>query len=174
MTETVGSVDSAPGPARNQVRILLVEDDPLSQEMILRQLEVLGFSAQVASDAMEALASWQEQPFDVVFLTCDSPCIDVFEVAGIIRRFEAEGMGCLFAPCSVVAVTSSRSIRSRKRYLSASMNACLGRPVDSERLRMVLELAMRGNGRRERAGTPTASMVGTTGWAPQLAELATT
>jgi hypothetical protein len=172
-SETAGSVSaSTPHPA-SRVRILVVEDDPLSQEMMLGQLRQLGFEAEIASDAPAALSNWQKQPFDLVLLTCDSPGIDVFEVAGTIRRFEAESNGYPRGRCSIVAVTSSHSINLRKRYLSASMNACLERPVDPGRLAMVLQLAAHGNDRRARVAAPAPPTRWDTAWFSRGAQLAT-
>jgi DNA-binding response OmpR family regulator len=66
-------------------RILIVEDDPSMRHLIRSQLEVQGFSVQVAADGHEALRLAANGPLDLVLLDITLPTIDGLEVARRLR-----------------------------------------------------------------------------------------
>ena len=71
-------------------RLLVVDDHPVNLEVILRQLELLGLSAETAEDGAAALVQWRQAQHDVILLDLHMPVLDGFGLAKAIRREEAK------------------------------------------------------------------------------------
>ena len=69
--------------------ILLVEDEPELQHLVVRELESSGFEVRPASDGTRALTLFAEQPPDLVVLDWMLPGIDGLEVLRRIRQTSA-------------------------------------------------------------------------------------
>lgn len=67
------------------MRILLVEDDPVGQAMLLRVLEQQGHHVLVANNGLEALRLFQEDPVNVVISDWLMPEMDGVELCRAIR-----------------------------------------------------------------------------------------
>ena len=66
-------------------KILIVEDDLSIQALLHDFIEEAGHSVVLASDGVEALAKYSEQPFDLILLDIMLPKIDGFGVCELIR-----------------------------------------------------------------------------------------
>ena len=66
--------------------ILIVEDEPDIQELLCAYLKDAGYETAAAGDGVEALALFQDRPFDLVLLDVMLPKIDGFGVCEVIRR----------------------------------------------------------------------------------------
>lgn len=132
----------APGEAPTlPPRVLVVEDDPESLQMMGALLTLWGYEPALAPDGKAGLekAAAGEQP-DVVLLDLGLPGIDGFEVARRLRRLP-RGDGML-----IVAVTAYRGEEHRRQAVEAGFDKYLMKPVDIETLRLVLEQAPRRDG----------------------------
>jgi CheY-like chemotaxis protein len=69
-----------------EARILLVEDDEVLRELILRNLEVRGHEVRVAEDARTALAQLCDAPFDLIILDINLPDQTGWAVLRIAQR----------------------------------------------------------------------------------------
>lgn len=69
-------------------RVLVVEDDPAVQEMILMLLRADGYVAVAAGDGLQALARLQHDRFDVVVTDFRMPRLDGLALLREIRRME--------------------------------------------------------------------------------------
>lgn len=67
-------------------RILVVEDEPEIQELLLAYLRSEGYGVTLAGDGMEALSRFQADSFDLVLLDIMLPRLDGFGVCELIRR----------------------------------------------------------------------------------------
>jgi CheY-like chemotaxis protein len=68
-----------------QKRILVVDDDIISQNMLRSTLADAGYSAVIASGGEEGLRKAQETPFDLIILDIMMPGMDGGEVANLLR-----------------------------------------------------------------------------------------
>ena len=77
--------------ARRRGKLILVaEDDPVNQKVILRQLSLLGYAAEVANDGAEALEMWLENNYACVLTDLHMPNIDGYSLAKAIRENESD------------------------------------------------------------------------------------
>jgi CheY-like chemotaxis protein len=129
------------------VRILVVEDNLLSQKATLALLRHLGYRVDVASGGLEALEAVLAARYDVVILDLQMPDMDGFEVAQRIRAMR------LPEEPKLVAMTASALVEDRERCLEAGMEDFLRKPVQLEELRDALKAVV-----RDRYRVPSSGM----------------
>lgn len=110
------------------MRVLLVEDQELNIDMIVRRLVRRGFSVDVATDGRTALNKAADENYDLVLLDIALPDISGFEVA---TRMKARG-GVNRPP--VIALTAHALKGDRDRALAAGCDAYATKPIDFEGL----------------------------------------
>lgn len=130
------SVSTAPsatgdGPRRG-ARVLLVDDDVLSQEVATGMLEELGFCVRVAGDGAEAVRA-AAGGFDLILMDVQMPVMDGMSATRAIRAIP----GCERLP--IIAMSANTFPEDQRRCLEAGMNAHIPKPVDFGR--MCTELA---------------------------------
>ncbi|MBY6266354.1 response regulator, partial [Azospirillum sp. 412522] len=115
--------------------ILVAEDHPTNQQVVLRQLRRLGYAAELAADGAQALAAWRGGRHRLVITDCHMPAMDGYELARRIRA-EEEGDGRRRTP--IVAMTANALSGEMERCLAAGMDDYLAKPVSLARLSQVL------------------------------------
>jgi len=128
-------------------RLLLVEDNPLNQQVALRILAGLGATAVVAGSGGEAVELARAGGFDAILMDVHMPGMDGVQATRLIRAAE-QGLRT-----PIIAMTAHALERDRDRFLESGMDALLTKPFGREDLRRVLERALHG---LPAEGTPTA------------------
>ena len=123
------------------LHILVAEDNPVNQQVIVRMLSRLGHTVALASNGREALEALLRAHFDAVLMDVQMPEMTGTEAAEAIRRAEA-GSG-LHVP--IVALTAHAMQRDRERCAASGMDAYLPKPIRSTELADVLA-AIAGSG----------------------------
>jgi len=123
-------------PLRPGIRVLLVEDNIINQEMALGILNAFGCATTVASNGVEALHSFEAGEFDVVLMDCHMPEMDGFAATAEIRRRETAS-GSRRTP--VVALTAFAMEGDRQRCLDAGMDDYLAKPFKIDALRAMVQ-----------------------------------
>jgi CheY-like chemotaxis protein len=119
------SLSSAPPTG---IRVLVVDDDPLSSAFQSHLVSLLGHQAQVLADASAALDIATARGCDLLLLDLGMPHPDGFEVLRRLREFEA---GHDLAPLPVIAVTGYASESDRLRCLMAGFTDHLAKPIQA-------------------------------------------
>jgi signal transduction histidine kinase/ActR/RegA family two-component response regulator len=134
-------------PTPSETHILLVEDNATNQRIALYMLQRQGYQVVVASNGVEALAKLEQDDFHVVLMDCQMPEMDGFEATRRIRARERE----TGAHIPIVALTANVMVGDRERCLDAGMDEYLGKPINAEQLRSMVEAVL---GRMRAAGKP--------------------
>ncbi len=146
-------------------RILLVEDNPINQEVVRCMLENLGCQTEVADAGQVALRWVSRRPFDLVLMDCQMPVMDGYEVTRAIRRRERSGQiaanpaGRPRPRIPIVAMTANAMKGDRERCLAAGMDDYLSKPFRPAQLYRCLEQWMPG--RTQRSASQGAAPSGT-------------
>ncbi len=117
------------GPAK--VRILLVEDNPTNQKLVLSALADSDVIVDVALDGVEAIAAARTQAYDQILMDIHMPNLNGVEATARIRSQEGPNRHT-----EIVAMTADAMQGDRERYLSAGMNDYLSKPVDLAELKI--------------------------------------
>ena len=116
------SVDEA---IRRGRLILVAEDHPVNRQVIRRQLDLIGFAAEVVEDGQQALEAWRSGRFSLILTDCQMPEMDGYELASAVRREEGEG-----ERIPILALTASAMAEETQRCQAAGMDACLSKPLE--------------------------------------------
>jgi signal transduction histidine kinase/CheY-like chemotaxis protein/HPt (histidine-containing phosphotransfer) domain-containing protein len=114
--------------------ILVAEDNPTNQKVILRLLNRLGYTAECVSDGEEALRALDQKPYGLLFADCHMPNLDGF---GLVARIRGEEL-ITRRHIPIVALTADALSGTETRCLQAGMDDYLTKPVTLERLDQVV------------------------------------
>jgi len=121
--------------AKLYARVLLVEDNPVNQELAQHMLEFLGCHCSLATDGRQALAMLERDVFDAVLMDCEMPEMDGFEATAAIRQRESSSAA---ARLPIVALTAGAVEGDRDKCLAAGMDDYLSKPFSIHQLERVL------------------------------------
>jgi CheY-like chemotaxis protein len=122
--------------ARLPLRILIAEDNPTNQRVVVQLLEKLGYGADVAANGLEALEAIQRRRYDVVLMDMMMPEMDGLDATRAIRETRPAG-----EQPHIIAVTANVAAEAREQCLQAGMDDYLSKPVSVFALRAALERA---------------------------------
>ncbi|WP_156902509.1 PAS domain S-box protein [Desulfomicrobium escambiense] len=120
------------------LRILLVEDDPVSMFAAGRVLEKAGHLVTRAGDGAEAVETLRREDFDLVLMDVQLPVMDGVKATGVIRRDASLGAK---SRIPVVAMTAYAMSGDREKFLAAGMDDYIAKPVSQAELLAVLDRA---------------------------------
>jgi PAS domain S-box-containing protein len=132
------SSDSLPPLLKSKIRILLAEDNLVNQKVALKQLQSLGYKADVAANGKEVLQLLEKIPYDLILMDCQMPILDGLETTREIHRWQESDFANRRRPV-VIAMTANAMTEDKKMCLDAGMEDYLSKPVLKEKLAAVLE-----------------------------------
>lgn len=113
--------------------ILVAEDSATNQKLIVHQLALLGFAADVAADGREALQSWRSGDYALLLTDLHMPEMDGYQLAAAIRAEENDARR---VPIIALTATALRSEAVHCR--AAGMDDCLSKPAQLADLKAML------------------------------------
>jgi signal transduction histidine kinase/CheY-like chemotaxis protein len=127
-----------PAPAsaeRPNRRLLVVEDNPVNQKVVLAMLRKKNYTVEVANDGREAIRMLERADplYHLVIMDVQMPHLDGIEATRMIRRNPR------FQELPIVAMTAHAMTGDREKCLEAGMNAYLSKPIQFKQLNAVIE-----------------------------------
>ena len=132
----LGLVDSAERPLNSREahlsrhrarlagqRLLLVEDNPINQELAVALLEETGIVVAVAEDGRQALDMLAAGRYDGVLMDCQMPRMDGYDAT---RRIRADPR---WRALPVIAMTANATFDDRDRAFAAGMDDYVSKPI---------------------------------------------
>lgn len=122
-------------PARRQgPRVLVVDDEEMVCSLLQQYLTLKGYRVRVAKNGQEALTLVAEEPPQMIILDMYMPGMNGVEVLKELRARQYQG--------GVVALTASQDERLLQQTLDLGSVDVMAKPVDLERLDLVLQVGI--------------------------------
>ena len=120
--------DMEPDTPLSKAHILLVEDNPINQQVAQELLESAGLILKIAGNGQEAVDLVRKENFDGVFMDLQMPVMDGFEATRTIREDLRK------PDLPIIAMTANAMSGDRDRCLTAGMNDYVCKPIDPDEL----------------------------------------
>jgi signal transduction histidine kinase/FixJ family two-component response regulator/HPt (histidine-containing phosphotransfer) domain-containing protein len=120
-------------PPQRQLRVLLVDDDPVNCEVGEAILKRLGHRVAIARDGGSAVSLARDQAFDVILMDLHMPDMDGVEAASRIGKLGLRKMP------RMIAVTADVSRSARERLAGAGIAKVVSKPILINALRKAIE-----------------------------------
>lgn len=139
----IGTTGDLPRPAAEgmdpaelpdqDLRVLLVEDDPVNQTVAVHMLARLGLTPDVVGNGVECLAAMHRQAYDVVLMDVHMPEMDgPTATRRILEQWSVEERPL------IVAMTANALAGDRERLLAGGMDEYVAKPIQIDDLVGVL------------------------------------
>ena len=132
VTQAINNTDRSPDRSLTEnnkgVRILLAEDDGISQTIAVALLEQNGWEVTAVTNGREVLEELDLHHYDLVLMDIQMPNMDGFETTRAIRSHPNEKM----AKIPIIAMTAHAMREDREKCLAAGMNGYLSKPIETK------------------------------------------
>ena len=122
-------------PAPRSLRVLLVEDHPINQQLAISLIEGTGHQVTLAQNGEEGLQAAIGQPFDLAFMDMQMPLMDGLQATRAIRAFERAHQR---QRLPIIAMTANAMANDRQACQDAGMDGFLSKPFKAAELRAML------------------------------------
>ncbi|MCC2669550.1 MAG: domain S-box [Armatimonadetes bacterium] len=152
ITAALGGAAAAPrastGPVPDRqparpLRILVAEDHPVNQKLIVRVLEKWRHQVVLVSNGRQAVAAAERERFDLALMDVQMPEMGGFEATAAIREYEARADA---GHLPIIAMTAHALKGDRERCLEAGMDGYVTKPLQPQALFDAIEQTHRGTG----------------------------
>jgi PAS domain S-box-containing protein len=121
------------GSRLDGIKLLLVEDNPINQQVAMELLAVEGAEIHLADNGqrgVEAVLAHEnsERPFDLVLMDVQMPVMDGYQATQILRQEHA------LQSLPIIAMTANAMANDRQEALQAGMNDHIGKPFQLDHL----------------------------------------
>jgi signal transduction histidine kinase/CheY-like chemotaxis protein len=111
--------------SRRGLRILVAEDIPENQELVVALFEGRKDSLEIVNNGLEAVEACQKATFDLILMDMHMPEMSGIEATATIRKMEASSG--IRTP--VIALTAHAMKGDRERYLASEMDGYVSKPI---------------------------------------------
>jgi PAS domain S-box-containing protein len=125
-------------PLRAGSRLLVAEDNPINQTILMKQLDKMGLRADAVSNGQEALLALGDFRYDLILMDCQMPEMDGYEATRRIRALSPP-----WCDTPIIAVTANAIQGDREKCMALGMNDYISKPVHPDELVRVLERWLR-------------------------------
>ncbi len=110
--------------ADRNLKILVVDDLPMNQNMLVMMLNKIGYAAEVAENGLEAVNKFKLSHYDLIFMDWEMPVMDGIEATKLIRAHQQDENGPW-----IVALTANASTSHKTACKEAGMDDYVAKPV---------------------------------------------
>lgn len=123
-------------------KILIVEDNIINQKVLQFALKSQNYRCAIAQDGKEALAFFNVDTFDVIFMDIQMPNLDGYEATKQIRKKEQE---LNLSPTPIICLSSNVREECKEKALRVGMNDFIAKPFRKEEILKKIEQLTRIN-----------------------------
>ncbi len=118
----------------NRKRLLLVEDNPISQKVELKLLRETGYDVDSVNNGFDAIEAIRSGKFDLVLMDIEMSDMNGLEATKKIRAMEKP-----VSNIPIIAVTAHSSMKDREKCLAAGMDDYIAKPININFLKMTID-----------------------------------
>jgi len=123
------------------LRLLLVEDNRVNQEVASHVLAEFGIHCDIAADGLEAIESLKfaakDIPYEMILMDCQMPEMDGYQATKAIRSGKA---GNIYKKIPIIAMTANAMKGDREKCINSGMDDYLAKPIEPASLKEKLIL----------------------------------
>ena len=110
------------------IKVLLVEDNEINQEVASMFLKKANIEVDIANNGLEAVNMHKENQnkYDLILMDLQMPILSGYDATRKIRELDKD--------IPIVALTAAAMIEDKEKVLSCGMNDHLGKPINSDDL----------------------------------------
>jgi len=113
-----------------ETEILLVEDNPINQEIIKGLLENSNLKLDIANNGKEGIEFFEKKSYALILMDIQMPIMDGYKASKIIRQKSKE--------IPIIALSANAMKEDMEKSKAHGMNTHLNKPIDVEKLYRVL------------------------------------
>ena len=121
---------------KRSVKILLVEDNPVNQKVVVKMLKKYGYSADTVANGADAIRMLKSTRYHIVLLDIVMPDMDGYQVASNIRD---PNSSVLQHDVIIIAMTAHAMKGDREKCLESGMDDYLSKPITPDALLGTIE-----------------------------------
>ena len=117
--------------------ILLAEDNDLNAEITVTVLEETGFVIERVEDGIQCVSKVEQmssETYDLILMDIQMPNMDGYQAAKCLRHLDDKKK----AEIPIIAMTATACEEDRKKAFDAGMDGHIAKPIDMEKLRVVI------------------------------------
>lgn len=119
------------------LNILIAEDNPLNQQIIMATMAGLGHTAVIAENGAKAVAKHKHEDYDLILMDVRMPEMSGPDATRVIRQMS--GNKCKIP---IIALTADAMEDHKKGYYEAGMDDVVTKPIDRTELALAINKAM--------------------------------
>ena len=111
------------------IRILLVEDNPVNRKMASIMLRKAGYSVDISENGRQAVGAVEKESYRLILMDIQMPEMDGFEATKRIREIEGNERHTV-----IIAMTAHAMQGDREKCIGAGMDDYIAKPIDPQEL----------------------------------------
>ncbi|MFA7091745.1 MAG: response regulator [Arcobacteraceae bacterium] len=114
------------------IRVLLVEDNEINQEVASMMLEKVGIEVHIANNGLQAVEKYEAEQgrYHLILMDLQMPIMSGYDATKQIRVFDTK--------IPIVALTAAAMIEDKQKVLEVGMNDHLSKPINTDELYAVI------------------------------------
>lgn len=117
---------------KHPLNILVAEDTPINQKLILMILNRLGYDPDFANNGLEAVEMVRKKDYDLVLMDVQMPEMDGLQATAEIRKLDKNKIPL------IIAMTAGAMKEDRQLCFDSGMNDYISKPLDIDKLKEIL------------------------------------
>ncbi|MGN7765145.1 response regulator [Paenibacillus sp. 22594] len=130
-------------------KILVVDDHPINQRLMVSMLDKLGYDSTVAQDGHQAVELSLREDYDFIFMDLQMPVMDGLTATSRIRQ----GTGHNATHAVIIAMTANVMEGVQNRCSAAGMDGYISKPLKMSSLKQIISRYASGDNPAEQRNT---------------------
>ena len=118
---------------KQDIRILVAEDNRINQKIALHQLNKLGYTVDIVDNGKQAVEAVKAESYKLILMDVQMPAMDGYEATRVIRNMAGK-----LKDIPIIAMTANAMKGDREKCLAAGMNGYIAKPVEPKNLQEVI------------------------------------